>query len=313
MKYIYSLIVLALGFACSIHLAAADPWSDVDIDLDDLAAQGIANEPTAGPWTLEFSGDAVGNAAVRCPGDSHLNFATAEADLSVVYYYDPCNQEGLTLGIDYMWTRLDWKTNPYFSQKDFSTVTLNLGGFTQRLPGWTWRGQLSVNFDNLKYWEIADYMNYDLLVWGRYELRPQVGVHIGFLTLTGMKIDRVYPVIGIDWTFNRQWKLNLVFPVDIAIVYTITPAWNVSIVGRFLNQRHRVNKDEPLPMALWFYTSGGAEFAVNYSPSKHFKVNIHGGANFGGHLKIANRHYHKGQRYRVGAAPYAGAEIDVNF
>ena len=309
----FSIIIAGFGIVCFNPLTAAEPWSDVDIDLQDLGAQNISSEPTAGPWNIELLGDAVGNANVRCPGDSHLNFATAQLDLSVIYYYDPCYTEGLTAGINYMWTRLGWDANPYFSQENFSTATVSFGAFSQRLPNWTWRGQLSINFDNLEYWTFADYMNYDMLVWGRYEIRKDIGVHIGFLALTGMKIDRVYPVIGIDWTYNCNWKLSLVFPVDISLIYTITPAWNISLAGRFLNQRHRVHEDQTLPKALWFYTTGGGELAVNYSPSKRFKANIHAGANLGGHLKIANRHYQHGERYRLESAPYAGAEIDLNF
>ncbi|MEI8126036.1 MAG: hypothetical protein WCG42_09800 [Parachlamydiaceae bacterium] len=291
---------------------AATPWGDVDIDIEDLGPQQIKEATDRGPWSIEFIGDYIGEANVTCPSLSNLTFATAQADLSVVYYYDPCYQEGLTLGLDYTWTRLDWNANPYFTQEDFSMVSLNLGGFSLRLPNWTWRGQLSINFDNIECWNFSDYMSYDLLLWGRYALCQNFGVHIGFLALTGMKIDRVYPIIGFDWTYDK-WQLNLAFPVDLSLTYNINSCWNVALAGRFFNQRHRVKDDQTYPEGLWFYTTGGGELALNYQPSTHFKANIHAGANLGGHLKIANRHYENGHRYSLGTAPYAGGEVDFNF
>ena len=212
-----------------------------------------------------------------------------------------------------MRTRLDWKDNPFFTQKDYDTVSLNFGGATQRFTDWTWRGQISVNFDNIEYWNIDDYMTYDLLLWGRYACRPDIGFHIGFLALTGMKIDRVYPVIGIDWTYNRFWKINLIFPMDLSVVYSPNACWEISLAGRFFFQRNRVKKDQYLSRGLWFYTSSGLELAVKYKPRKWISVNIHAGEDFGGHLKVANRHYKEGRRLRFDGAPYGGAEIDINF
>lgn len=309
-----SLTILFTSFVAltSLPTYAAAPWSDVNIDLEDLGAQDI-QEDDLGPLNIQFFGDYIGKAGVRCPGKHDLTFATAQADVNFVYYYDECNKEALTVGVSYMWTRLDWRLNPFFTQRDVDTASINLGAFTQRLPGWTWRAQVSANFDNLEHWNFSDYMNYDLLLWGRYEYCKNIGVHIGFIQFTGMKIDRFYPIFGIDWTYDDNWKLNLVFPTDLALVYTINPCWNVAIAARFFNQRHRMREHQFFPEALWFYTTSGTEFAINYSPTCRIKANIHGGYNFGGHLKVANRHYHDGHRMRLDGAPYGGAEVDINF
>lgn len=312
MKKTLTYLLTGLLTLTAAAINGAEPWSDVNVDLQDLGPQNI-QEDNLGPFNFQVLGDYIGKANVRCPGEHDLQFATALANASFVYYYDPCYQEGLTIGASYMFTRLDWRLNPFFSQKDVDTAILSLGIFTQRLPGWTWRAQISANFDNLQYWNFTDYMNYDLLAWGRYAYCPNIGIHIGFIALTGMKIDRVYPLFGFDWTYNENWKLNLVFPVDLSLIYTINPCWNVALAGRFFNQRHRMKEDQFFPEALWFYTTGGGEFAINYTPTKHLKVNVHGGYNLGGHLKIANRHYHHGQRFRIDGAPYAGAEVDFNF
>lgn len=291
----------------------ADAADTAYVDLEDLSSQNITENTQDGPFSAQISGDYIGKANFKCKNFTHFTYATGDIDLSFVYYYNPCFKEGANLGVTYTRTRLDWKFNPFFTQKDIDTVSLNLGAFTQRLQDWTWRAQVSINFDNIEYWNLEDYMNYDLLLWGRYAYTPNFGVHIGVLALTGMKIDRVYPIIGVDWTYNCQWKLNLVFPMDISLVYTIDNCWSVALAGRIFNQRHRVKKDQFYSEGLWFYTSSGAELAVRYNPTKWISANVHAGADFGGHLKVANRHYRNGHRLRFEGAPYAGAEIDLNF
>jgi hypothetical protein len=290
--------------------------ADNDIEVEDLSAEKIQGKTSGGPFTIKTSTDFIGEAKFEHRDRNHFKnftFTTGDIDLSFIYYYNPCLIEGASLGISYMRTRLDWKENPFFTQKDYDTVSLNFGGFSQRFKDWTWKGQVTINFDNIEHWTIEDYVNYDLVLWGRYAYRPNLGVHIGFLALTGMKIDRVYPIIGIDWTYNCHWKLSFVFPMDISVAYTINKCWEISLASRFFTQRHRVKKDQFFSRGLWFYTSSGAELAIKYTPKKGILVNVHVGEDFGGHLKVANRHYKEGRRLSFGAAPYAGAEIDINF
>lgn len=311
-KKTLALLCAAFTTLSMTSIYAADSWADGNVDIQDLGPQKI-QEDDLGPISIQIFGDYVGKARVRCPGREKLQFATAIANVNFVYHYDECYKEGLTVGASYMRTELDWKFNPFFTQEGYDTASINLGIFTDRLPGWTWRAQATANFDNLQYWTFSNYMNYDLLMWGRYKYCENIGLHIGFIQLTGMKIDRLYPIIGFDWTYSEDWKVNLVFPVDLSLVYTIDSCWNVALAGRFFNQRHRVKTNQFYSKGLWFYTTGGTELALNYNPTNKIRANIHGGYNFGGHLKIANRHYNNGQRLRLDGAPYAGAEIDMNF
>lgn len=299
----------------TLLFAFAALTADDDIDFEDLSNEQIQHE-SDGPFTIELSGDWIGPAKFDRHnfGDScRLKFATGQIDMNMVYYYDPCYQEGTSIGLSYTRTRLDWRLNPFFTQKDYDMIGLNFGGFSQRFRDWTWRGQVTINFDNLEHWRIHDYMTYDLLLWGRYAFRPNINVHLGFLAFTGMKIDRVYPIIGFDWTYNENWKMSMVFPMDISLTYTVNDCWSILGAMRFFNQRHRVKKDQFYSEGVWFYSSSGAELAVKYNPTKRISANVHAGINFGGHLKVANRHYRQGHRFKFGEAPYAGGELNVNF
>lgn len=288
--------------------------ADVDIDLPDLSQEKIDEDATGGPFTINISGDVIDKAKIRkCHQYGDLYYATSSVDASMIFYYDPCYTEALNFGVTYTATWLNWKYNPFFTQNDYSMISLNLGGITKRLEDWTWRAQVTANFDNIEYWNFTDYMNYDFLLWGRYDLCRTIGVHIGFIGLTGMKIDRIYPIVGFDWKPNCHWELNLVFPMDLSAIYNINNSWSVAVAGRFFNQRHRVNKDQNYSEGLWYYTTSGAELSLRYHPCKLISAEVHVGENFGGHIKVADRHYRHGHRLRLDSAPYAGGEVNINF
>ena len=313
MKKTVITLLTTLAILQCITPAFAYLGPDVDIDFQDLGPQEILEEAEYGPFNMEFLGDVIGEAKVKSAPFNKLSFATAMTDVNATYYYDPYNKEALGAGLSYIWTKLHCKNNPFFSEEIFNTLSLSFTGFSQRIPNWTWRSQLSINFDNLDHWNLADYMNYDFLIWGRYDCSETFALHLGFIAMTGMKIDRVYPIIGFDWKYNCNWKFSFAFPIDMSIVYSINDIWNIALAGRTFNQRHRVDKNAPLPKALWFYTTNGLELALNYLPTKKIKANIHLGFNSGGHLKIASHSYRHPERYKVESAGYAGADIDVNF
>jgi len=291
-----------------------------EVDTQDIGTAEIdaespkAEEDSRGPFKINLSGDYIWGASVdNCHRLGDVTFATADVEFNFIYYYDECFQEGASIALVYEDTYLDLSKNPYFSQKNYEMGCLLFNVFTKRLEDWEWRAQASLNFDNLPHWNFSDYMNYDILAWGRYACWPNLGIHAGCFVQTGMEFNRVYPIIGLDWEIDSRWKLNLVFPVNISAVYTIDPAWSVALAGRFITQRHRTKRDEPVSQALWIYQTAGAEFALNYNPLKSIFANVHAGYSFGGHLTIRDHNYHHPRRLRLNGAPYAGAEVDLHF
>lgn len=309
MKKFYPLLLTALA------LATVNSYAD--IDPDDFGIEGIDSpikDAEDGPFKIRFQGDYVRPAKVKDSFNFHkLTFATAQAEIGMVFYYDECIEEGANVTVFYENSYLEWKSNPFFNQTDYNTAGFTLGAFSKRLANWTWNGQLTVSFDNLKYWNISDYMYYDILLWGRYNVLDNLGFHIGFFAETGMKIDRVYPVIGIDWVYDCHWKLNAIFPLNMSIVYTLDTSWSFALGARIFDERNRVGKNQFLSEGLWHYQAAGAEIGVYYALGKRLTANIHAGSTLGGRIRIGNKNWEHRQRIRLDPAPYAGGEITYNF
>ncbi|NGX42857.1 MAG: hypothetical protein K940chlam7_01145 [Chlamydiae bacterium] len=242
----------------------------------------------------------------------HLKYSIGTAYLGSVVCYNPCREEGFTLSAAYTRTRLDWDENPEFDKSEYNTLSASISGFSNRLPDWEWKGNITFNIDTDSF-DFEKYATWDLLLWGRYDYCNNLGLHIGFYSITGMKIDRVYPVIGFDWNCWRNLKINAVFPMDMSLIWVFNCKLETGAAVRFFESRHRVGKNENLSMALWTYRTYGAELFLNFNYSEYIHANVHIGESLGGKLKIADRHYGKAHHFRTKCAPYIGGEITLGY
>lgn len=306
-------------FLCVTVLICLGASLSADILNDDLGSENITapiegEQEGRGPFSVQIDGDYIWPARIRHSfGSESLTFATGNVEANLVCYYDSCLNEAAIVGLEYQYTFLDWNRNAFFNQQNYNNLALSLGGISERFSCWTWRGELDINFCNLANWNIQDYMNYNVLLWGRYAWLDNVGVHIGFLAETGMKIDNIYPIIGIDWICGPRWKVSLVFPVNISLVYTINNTWTTALQMRFFDQRNRTKKNEYLERAVWHYQTAGSEFEVKYTPFYWLTASAHVGINYGGRLKVSDMHYRHPNRIYIQSAPYAGGELVFNF
>lgn len=310
-KWRYALLGL-MTISTSLSADLADDAFGADDTSTYDETPGVP-EDAKGPFLVRVSYDAVGKAKFdKKPFKGEkFRFSELNIDASAIFYYNPCYKEGLVATLGWQNDCLDWKQNPYFHEKYFNWLSFGLGAFTSRAAGWDWKAVIKLNIDP-HHLNIQEYVAWDFLLWGRYELNCNWGVHAGVLALTGMKIDRVYPIIGLDWKINDRWTLNLVYPTNLSLIYQYTCNWSFALAGRFWEVRHRAAKHEPLDKALWVYRNAGLELATNYIWNR-FSINAHVGYTFGGVLKIANRHYNNKKNIDFEGAPYAGIEGNYNF
>lgn len=290
-------------------------YADTELEFSDISQESITDAQDSGPFEIQLTTDYISKAHFdkRCFRNQYLIYQDSHIDGAAVVYYNKCCKEGLRLTLSYDTTLFDWHHNPFFHKKHFNTISVGLQGFSQRVCGWLWKAQVLMNLDTKHTSNPSLYANYDFLLWGRYDYCPGIGIHTGFLAQTGMKIDRVYPIIGVDWQVDPSLKLNVVYPVNLSAVYTISPCWTAAIAGRCFDRRQRVGKDEPLKRGLWAYRAKGVEAALNYYFNSWLKINAHVGRSFGAKITISDRHHNHKEHFRLKGSRYIGGEITANF
>ncbi len=296
-------------------------WSAGDFDEETLAVeqitpnpkpQAIADKPT--PFSLSCNADFIGKSKIKKGffKDDEIKFAEAQVEAGMVFYYNECFSEGANVAVTYAVTRIEWEQNLFTNQDLFHTVSLSFGFFTKRVDRWLWKIQIAANCDTPGKNFTGEYINYDGILWGRYDYCKHIGLHFGFIAETGMRMDKAWPIFGFDWQINEHWKLNAVYPVNIGINYSFWKYWSVGADIRFFNTRHRIKRDEAGSRDVIRYENTGAELALMYQRGS-INYNIHGGYTLGGKYRIANPSNNHPRTYDFKGAGYAGAEVDVRF
>jgi len=284
----------------------------VDIDQEDMGSENITEPAKRTPFSFETHLDTVSESKITkgfYKGDK-VKYAEAEIEAGMILYYCPTYHEGVRAALGYRVAYLKWDQNPWFDQKHFNIIALSAAGFTERVDHWVCRGQLTVNFDTQK-WS-PHYTSYDLFLWGRYSYCEHIGVHVGCFAETGLHMDRVSPVIGFDWQFSRRWKVNLIYPFNLSLIYSFSPGWSTGLAGRLFSSRYRVHHQEHSAKPLVRYTNVGAEFILEYEDQR-LSANLHAGSTLGGTFRVANRRNRHARNYHLDPSAYLGAEIDVKF
>lgn len=287
-------------------------FADVEVDTQDVSQEKIKQPAKRTPFSFDTHLDVIGQAEINHGfyKDDKIDYAEALAEAGMVFYYNPLYTEGAKVSVGYSATYLHWHNNPWFEQDRFDLVKFTFSGFTQRAKEWFWRTQVSINCDTDD-WS-SKYTSYDLVLWGRYAFSKNIGLHFGFWGQTGLQLDRIYPILGFDWKISEKWKLNFVYPVNIALNYQWTPRWSIAAAVRFFNSRFRVKHSEHTPKPLVRYTNVGAEIALKYD-NDYMSANIHAGSALYGKYRVATHHNCHANTYYLNASYYAGAEVDVKF
>ncbi len=300
------LLVACLAFT-TLSLRA-----DIEIDSQDISQENIKEPAKRNPFSFDTHVDVIGTARISKGfyKKDKIDYAESLAELGAIVFYCPEYTEGLRVAAGFVPTYLKWHENPWFEQDHFNNATFTLSGFTKRAHRWFWRAQLTASF-NVEDWS-SKYTAFDITLWGRYQWCKEIGVHFGFIGETGMQMDRVYPIIGFDWKISNKLNLSLVFPVNLSLMYAITPKWSFGAAGRLINSRFRVNHDQHSYKPLVRYTNFGVECVFAYE-TELMTANIHAGSMVGGVYRVANHHNHHAKNYHFGSSPYAGAEVNMKF
>ena len=207
--------------------------------------------------------------------------------------------------------KLDWNRNPRFKETRFKYIQYALTFYSTALEKWKWILRAEYNM-NQKH-SAVEYGLFSTLAWGAYELNEKWHYHIGFLTYMGLRGGWVYPLIGLDYALNKEWRFQVIFPIDYSIQYSIGERWRLSLKARPLRERFRVDSDEPHPRSIFNYSSIGTEFNVHYEQFLRLEIEAFAGYNWGGTLYIKDHNGKNALYTDFGGAPYGGASLNFGF
>jgi hypothetical protein len=208
---------------------------------------------------------------------------------------------------------LDWNNNPKFDQTHFYYLQFGLTFYTTALEKWRWIMRLDYNLDTKHFSKPGLYGLTTGLLWGSYQIHRKWHYHVGATGYVGMEGHTLYPLIGADYSPNKKWTFQAIFPISYAVQYQVIEWCRLSLKGRPLRERFRVGKHEAQPQSIFNYSAMGAEFNVFMEKKDRLEVELYAGYNFGGTFYIKNRHGHNGYYTDLGGAPYVGANVDYAF
>jgi hypothetical protein len=246
---------------------------------------------------------------------SHLHYSDAFASGYYTHFIDPKN--ALVGQVGYAYMGLHWDQNPRFTQQDFHLALASLSWISNSMDNWRWIINMGSTIDavTFNYWESGVFYG---MLWGRYHFADWLGLHAGFLGYTGVGTGFVFPIFGADWTPNKHWKINAIFPLDISVEYLFDDHWSTSLnyatFGGPYRYPYRVRGGHgKYREAVVQAYSKGIELDLEYKLKPNFVASIGGGWNFGGWVLIKNRHGTHGRYFKFNSAPYAQASIAFTF
>lgn len=291
----------------------ADEYTYEEIPYSENAALKV-EKPKDIPnfWQIKARYDISANADINTPEfkGEHLRYGEGEASATYVYHLN-CDTV-LTLGAGWGNTLVQWKENPFFKKESYNNAFVTIGALSTAVKDWTWQGEFSLNSDTDRFFDQS--VLYTFAGWGRYSCNPNstFGTSVGCILRSGIRQDIMWPVFGFDWQL-KNWSINLIYPVNVSVVYRFTKCWSAGVAARFINSRHRLEKDEPDPSGIFEYRNFGLEAGLSYECAPFFSANVHIGVLDEGDLKVTNSRYRDATYCKTKAAGYAGASILVRF
>lgn len=208
---------------------------------------------------------------------------------------------------------MDWNQNPKFNETRFNYVQFALTFLSIALDKWRWIARGEYNIDTKHFSEAKEYGLFSALLWGTHEISDKLKYHVGAFGYTGFEGSTVYPIIGIDYTYEKKWFFQAVFPITYSIEYIFNEQWRLGLKGRPLKERFRTGENEPQPRSVFCYSTMGAELNLHYEKFLRCEAEVFMGYNAGGTFYIKD---HKGDHSlytNVESSPYLGASFNWGF
>lgn len=281
-------------------------------DWDDELFQIENAPPPFFPFSVSGDYIDVSKATFNTPGLEDSDLKYKQWDVAFAYTHPFSEICGLIFGAGWVGTEVDMKNNPDFNETVFNYINFSIGAFSKAFPDWTWTVTLAAFLD-LEELSLIDYTLYQGVLWGRYELCKWLEFDVGVILEVGLDKEKAWPIIGFIYLPCDKWRINAIYPINVAIEYDIFPCLTAAGSIRFLRNRHRVKEDEPNSQGIFEYYTTGAEGDLKYAPFKWFFVKGFAGYTLGGDFKISDRNDKNSTHFKFNGSFYAGASAVLSF
>jgi len=131
--------------------------------------------------------------------------------------------------------------------------------------------------------------------------------------MTGMRYTRALPILGFDYFPHNDWKINMVFPLNVSVAYKVTSHFSMEAALRTVLSRQRVPKNTHPDKGLVAYRNWGAELGLDYAWNQFFSANAHIGESLAGRLRVGDKNDRHRTHYRIRDGLYWGAYLSIAF
>lgn len=98
----------------------------------------------------------------------------------------------------------------------------------------------------------------------------------------------VFPIVGIDWRINKQWRLSNENQPGLYLSYEIDEQWRLSAGARYDYSEFRLENDNFVPSGIGSDERVPATFGVDWTPTPNFTLQARVGAVLYQKLKLRN-------------------------
>jgi len=98
----------------------------------------------------------------------------------------------------------------------------------------------------------------------------------------------VFPIVGIDWRINKQWRLSNENQPGLYLSYEIDEQWRLSAGARYDYQEFRLENDNFVPSGIGSDERVPATFGVDWTPTPNVTLQARIGAVVYQKLKLRN-------------------------
>lgn len=267
-----------------------------------------------GQFDLDY--ESIYDSHFKNPDFSNDQMGFGEGNIILSYTRLLSGNMGYNVGIGYTRSSIMWDNNPFFNQQHFDALNFSLNGFTKCLSCLELKGGGSISIDTDQWTWDSNF--YTLTGWGRYvwctQFCGEVGFNLGATSRLGLKRGYVYPIFGIDLNPWEELKVNLIFPIDMAITYRVANHWWFDVRGKLWNTRRQLGSEEPLPLGYFEYINSGIEFGLSFDCDPYVWANFHVGTTLGGgEFRVSNVDDLDATELDATMAPYIGIALWVRF